>query len=113
MAGGGRGNWPHFSPIVSHFYTGAGTYLKHFDFPWIINNNSFDKRDRLKLKLLFLIQQNFNLVLSIQRKIDAVDLTISMSVIYFSLITQGQQGAGLKETMSNNFNFSLSLSDEV
>ena len=51
--------------------------------------------------------------LIIQRKMDTVNITLSMSVIYFSLITQGQQGAGLKETMNNNFNFSLSLSDEV
>ena len=48
--------------------------------------------------------------LSIQKKIDAVEITLSISVIYFS---PGQQGAGLKNCWIrfDNFNFSLSLSN--
>ena len=48
------------------------------------------------------------LSLSIQRKTDAVDITILMSGIYFSL---KYPGAGLNYhwIRNNNFNFSLSL----
>ena len=50
--------------------------------------------------------------LNIQRKIDGVDITISMSVSGISLNTPWQHGAELKYCWirNNNFNFSLSLS---
>ena len=58
--------------------------------PYITITYILLKRDRLKLKLSFSIQYYLNPAPEYsERKKDAVDIKISMSVIYFSLNTQG------------------------
>ena len=56
-----------------------------------VDDEEKKKKDSLKLKLLFLIQKFFNPAPEYSEKIDAVDITLSMSVIYFSLIIRGSK----------------------
>ena len=72
-----------------------------------LNQGVSEKRDRLELKLLFLIQQYIN---PAPEKNRCNSLEMLYELHYFF---QGQQGAGLKHywIWTNRFNFSLSHFD--